>query len=420
MSPLKYLVFIVFTLFSSSLLAEIVVNNPDKNGLSSSQLKEMESYFSKLVSAKKVAGLSTLVAKDGKVVHFKTYGKQSIETGKPMAEDSIFRLYSMSKPVTGVAMMMLWEQGKFKLDDPVAKYLPEFKELQVYKGQKENGELQLVEPKRAPTIRDLMRHTSGLSYGFSQDNAVDKLYQQANIWHGSKSLKSFSENVAKLPLVNHPGDRWVYSVATDIQGRLVEVISGKAFNVFLLENIFQPLGMKDTNFKVSGKNTSRLVELYRHSEKNGLSPCRDAQCWDFTQDPGFYSGGGGLVGTAEDYWRFAQMLANGGEFNGTRILKATTVKMMAENQLAPEVNGMWSQGWSFGLNFAVVTDAKALDGYGNNSTYYWAGMANTLFWIDPVDDIVAILMVNILPEKGIELRKAMKKHVYSALAEAKS
>lgn len=381
--------------------------------ISSEKLTEMDPFFSSYVDEARLAGYTTLVAQRGKIVHFSAGGMQDIEAEKPMAPDSIFRIYSMTKPITGVGMMILWEEGKFKLDDPVSKYIPAFKDMQVYTGTNDTGAVTTEPAKREITILDLMRHTAGLGYGHN-DHPVEKLYQQAGVWE-AENLEAAVMRVAELPLVDHPGNQWFYSASVDVQGRLIEIISGQTLDVFFEERIFKPLGMNDTAFYVPKEKADRLAELYGKGEDGTIFLYREEGLyWDVTEPHPILSGGGGLLSTVPDYWRFAQMVANGGELDGVRILKPETVAMMTQNQIPEEIR---EHTRGFGLNFGIVTDTNRHGEYARLGELYWGGAASTFFWIDPTDDIVAIIMTQMIPHDALPLRNDMRKYVYSALEE---
>ena len=376
-------------------LAPLPTAAPETVGFVPGGLDKMDAGMQDLVDKKHLAGIVTLVARHGKVVQQKAYGVQSLETGAPMKIDTIARIYSMTKPITGVAMMMLYEEGKWKPSDPIAKHIPEFANLKVYAGEKD-GQIILEPPAHPPTMGELMSHSAGFTYGLFGSTAVDKLYQAANPL-GQPSLKDFIKTMATLPLLYQPGTKWVYSVSVDIQGYLVEKLSGKTFPEFLRTRLFEPLGMIDTGFSVPAEKVSRVASIYSwNREKSALvaEPLDPA----ISQLPGLPSGGGGLYGTASDYFKFAQMLLNGGELNGKRILKKATVGMMHTNVLSDAVlngnNGIgqarFSPAQGFGYDFAVVLDPDAAKRQVGKGSYWWWGIAGTWFWIDPTNDVVFV------------------------------
>lgn len=376
-------------------LTPLPTATPESVGFAPGALNKMDEGMQGLVDKKQLAGIVTLVARHGKVVQHKAYGVQSLESGVPMRTDTIARIYSMTKPVAGVAMMMLYEEGKWKPSDPIAKYIPEFANLKVYAGDKD-GQPTFEAPAHAPTMGELMSHSAGFTYGLFGSTPVDKMYQASNPL-GAPSLKEFINRVSQLPLLYQPGTKWVYSVSVDIQGYLVEKLSGKTFPEFLKTRLFDPLEMVDTGFLVPAEKLSRVAAIYSYDKaKAGL--VAEPMDPEISKMPGLPSGGGGLYSTADDYFHFAQMVANGGEFNGRRYLKKTTVDMMHTNVLSDAVlngeNGIgqarFSPAQGFGYDFAVVLDPDAAKRQVGKGSYWWWGIAGTWFWIDPTNDIVAI------------------------------
>ena len=412
-----YVIAVGFFVGSRAFAADMPTATPEEEGFSSEGLAALSAHFQGYVDDGKLAGLTTLVARRGKVVHFKTYGEQDKAAGVPTADDTLFRIYSMTKPITGTAMMMLWEEGKFKLDDPVSKYLPSFRHQEVFAGAGEGDLIKTLAANREATIRDLMRHTAGLTYGYFGDTPVDRVYRASDMFNDKNDLKTVVKELGNQPLLYQPGDAWVYSLATDVQGRLIEVLSGQTLAAFFEKRILGPLQMSDTSFQVRANQRSRFAEVYGIDKEKGLTAYRGDFYRDFTEAPIFLSGGGGLVSTTEDYWRFVQMMANGGTLEGVRILKPETVAMMGRDQLPEALKGIagGKAGLGFGLNFAVVKDIEKNGGFGNEGEIFWGGMANTLFWIDPKEDIVAILMTNVMPSGVFPLRNDMRKYVYEAL-----
>lgn len=390
--------------------------NPEEAGLSSDGLASLKAHIDGYVNSGRLVGATTLVARDGKIAHFETYGQINKEAGTEMSEDAVFRIYSMTKPITGIALMMLYEQGKFDLDDPVSKYLPSFKDQRVFSGVNEDGSLQTVSAERPSTVRDLLTHTAGLTYGVFGNTPVDQLYVKSGLFDPKLTLAEQTEKLGKLPLLYQPGSAWVYSLSVDVQGRLIEVLSGQTLGEFFQERIFAPLGMTDTGFSVRPDQLDRFVEIYAPEENKGLVAYRGDFFGDFTVKPASESGGGGLVSTTLDYWKFAQMVANGGELNGIRIVKAETVELMRRDHLPENLKGIagGTQGLGFGLGFAVVQDGEK-QGSANVGEYFWGGMANTIFWIDPTSDVVAIFMTNILPSGIYPLRNELRDKINNAV-----
>ncbi|MBM3767184.1 MAG: beta-lactamase family protein [Acidobacteria bacterium] len=362
-------------------------DSPESVGFSQQRLQKLHAAMDELVDSKQLAGVQTMVARHGKVIDQHVYGKRDLASGAALQPDTIFRIYSMTKPIIGVAMMMLYEEGKWKASDPVSKYLPEFANVQVYK-----SDGTLAKPRRAPTMEQLMSHTAGLTYGFFGDTPVDKLYREATPL-GATSLKDMSERIAKLPLLYEPGDQWVYSVSVDVQGCIIEKISGMPLDVFLQKRIFEPLGMKDTGFYVPAEKRARFATEYRWNAKGELQ----AGGTDYSKPPAAPSGGGGLVSTARDYMRFAQMVANKGELDGVRLLSPATVTLMTANHLSSRVlngpHGETRPGQGFGYDFAVFMDPALAGAAVGKGTHFWSGMAGTWFWIDPVNDVVFVGMI---------------------------
>jgi CubicO group peptidase (beta-lactamase class C family) len=315
-----------------------------------------------------------------------------------MEKDSIFRIYSMSKPVTGVAMMMLFEEGKWQLNDPVAKYIPEFGNLKVY-ATDASGNMVLKDQMHPVTMRELLSHTGGFTYGYFSNTPVDKLQRDADVLNVNNSLDEMIKRVAKLPLNTQPGSEWHYSISTDIQGYIVQKLSGMPFEDFLERRIFKPLKMADTGFYVPAEKLKRLAEFYEYDKDGRQQVVRSAINHDFGAKPAFSSGGGGLVSTAADYMRFCQMLLNGGKLDGVRLISPRTVELMRTNVLSPSMTTL-SPGAGFGLDFAVYTDVAAAGGYYGKGTFYWGGAAGTWFWIDPSDDLIVIGMIQQIAGTG--------------------
>jgi CubicO group peptidase (beta-lactamase class C family) len=332
-----------------------------------------------------------MVARHGTVIEFEAIGRRDIAADLPMEKDSIFRIYSMSKPITGVAMMMLFEEGKWQLNDPVAKYIPEFSNLKVY-GTDAKGNVVLKDQIHPVTMRELLSHTGGFTYGYFSNTPVDKLQREADLLNVNNTLDEMIKRVAKLPLNAQPGSEWHYSISTDIQGYIVQKLSGMPFEEFLERRIFKPLKMADTGFYVPPDQLKRLAEFYEYDKDGRLQVVRGAINHDFGARPALASGGGGLVSTAADYMRFCQMLLNGGKLDGVRLISPRTVELMRTNVLSPTMTTL-SPGAGFGLNFAVYTDVAAAGGYYGKGTYYWGGAAGTWFWIDPSDDLIVIGMI---------------------------
>jgi CubicO group peptidase (beta-lactamase class C family) len=378
---------------------EITETKPESVGFSSERLGKLDSGMKSLVDAKKIAGMVTVLARHGKIVEERTYGFADVAGQKPMQKDTIVRIYSMTKPITGIAMMMLYEEGKWKPSDPIARYIPEFRDLKVYSGVDKDGNATFDKPGHAPTMGELMSHTAGFTYGVFGATPVDKMYQEAQLL-GAPTLQDFIDRVAKLPLLYQPGEGWVYSISVDIQGYLVQKLSGKPFADFVRERIFLPLGMKDTGFYVPAEKLDRVASIYQSdATADAKAMPRDP---GISQPPGLPSGGGGLYSTAGDYLRFAQMVLNGGELNGVRLVAPSTIELMRTNHVSDEVKnarkfgiGLYQMqpGLGFGYDFAILEDPRKLGSSAGNGTFLWDGVAGTWFWIDPTNDVVFIGIV---------------------------
>jgi len=369
---------------------DLGVATPESVGVSTERVHRIEAAMKKLVDDKQVAGLVTLLERHGKVIAFNAVGQKDVRKADPVQKDSIFRIYSMTKPLTGLAMMMLYEEGKWRIDDPVARYIPEFARMKVYTGKNEDGTPKLEDAKRSMTMRELMTHTAGLGYVLSAANPVDKMIIDGNVLNSAAPLKNMIDGLAKLPLLAQPGTRWSYSIGVDVQGYLVEKFSGMPFADFLRTRVFEPLGMKDTAFYVPPEKLSRLA-LVHNGGPNGLVV--DENRPDPAVVPLGPSGGGGLFSTAMDYARFCEMMLGGGQLNGVRIIAPRTVEMMRANHVNPDPLKTMPQGTGWGMDFQIVMDAAAAGDSVPNGTYSWFGIAGTWFWIDPVDDLAFVGMV---------------------------
>ena len=395
---------------------------PEDVGMSSERLVKIDEFIERHLEANHFAGAVTLVARHGQVVQFEAYGMQDIEAAVPMSKDSIFRFFSMTKPITSVAVMMLFEEGRFLLNDPVSKYLPEFKglEVSVEEIDEATGEnlVTTVPANREISIRDLLRHTSGLAYGFWGKSAVDKMYLEKGILSKDETLEDTVAKLGTIPLKHQPGSVWEYSVSTDVLGRFVEVVSGQRFDEFLEDRILSPLGMKDTGFFVPPEKTGRLTTAYTPNEENtAISPQNPGRSRDYTKEPTYFSGGGGLVSTATDYLRFAQMLLNGGELDEVRILSPETVELMSRNHLGDIPMWGGAGNYGFGLGFLVYPDRGDSGSILSDGSFGWGGMAHTTFWVDPQEELIGIFLVQILPSSPIPYRDLFKPVVYQAIVD---
>jgi len=378
--------------------------SPEALGFDSARLKRLDEYMAGVVSSGRVAGLQMLVARHGQIVSQKTLGKASLETGAPLTQDSIFRIYSMTKPITGVAMMILFEEGKWRLDDPVTRYVPEFKNLRVVKSFNKDGLMVLEDMKRPPTMREIMSHTAGFGYGLAEEHPVDKLFRKNEVL-ASTSLKQMVDRIAEIPLMFQPGTNWSYSASVDIQGYIVEKLSGQTLGQFMQSRIFAPLKMSDTAFFTGPEKANRLAAVYVYDRDLGkiveAKQLFGIDMPDYTKPPAAESGGGGLVSTTMDYARFSQMLANGGELDGVRILSPATVELMGTNVIPKDVlvsnNGTgvasFNEAVGFGLDFQVATDARASGSLQGDGSISWGGAAGTWFWVDPANDLIFVGMI---------------------------
>jgi CubicO group peptidase (beta-lactamase class C family) len=395
---------------------------PAKSGFTPEGLAKLDARMKEAVDKGEVSGVVTLLVRHGEVAHFKSHGVQSYETNVPMSEKTLFRIYSMTKPVTGVALMQLYEKGLWKLDDPITKYVPEFANLKVMKS-KESGTEPLA---KVATMRQLMTHTAGFGYGLSPVHPVDQMFAKENPL-GKPDMKSMIDTVAALPLLAQPGERWSYSIAVDIQGAIVERLSGKKFGEYLKTNIFAPLHMNDTSFFVPPAEQTRVATVYSWDRNAGkLAPMPDPPGRDFFKPDHVESGGGGLVSTIHDYARFAQMLLNKGTLDGAKILQPETVALMTQNHIGDlrvgfDGNAATSgpSGSGFGLDFSVIYDpvlAKSPQGKGSFS---WFGIAGTWFWVDPTNDLFFVGMIQRRGGAGanaVNFRAETPKLVAEALA----
>jgi CubicO group peptidase (beta-lactamase class C family) len=392
-------------------MLDLNVVKPETVGFSSERLERLHAMMQEAVDQKQLAGIVTILARHGKIIDYRTYGYRDMAAGAPMTKDVIFRDFSMTKPVTGVAMMILYEQGKWLPSDPIAKFIPEFAHLKVYKGMDSSGNMILTDPDHPPTMRELMTHTAGFTYGFFGDTPVDKMYRDANLL-ASANLQDFIEKLAKIPLLYEPGQGWTYSMSMDIQGYIVEKLSGKSLPDFVHDNIYAPLGMRDAGFYVPEDKRGRFSVLYRASPNGELTadPSASRRAGDYDVQPPMPSGGGGMVSTAEDYYRFATMLLNSGELDGKRILAPSTVKLMTSNHVPSELLtgkfGIGSQvmrpGFGYGYDLAVVFDPPEANLSDGKGTFFWDGAAGTWFWVDPTNDIVFVGMIQRMmsPDNG--------------------
>lgn len=403
--------------------------DPGEVGLDEQRLARIDTHFQRYVDDGRLAGWQAMVSRRGKVAHLSSYGFADKEAGRPIEPDTIFRIYSMTKPVTSVAAMMLWEQGAFELNDPISKWLPEFSDMRVYVGgpATKPTTVPATEPVR---VWHLLTHTAGLTYGFHHVHVTDEIYRKAGFEFGNPKGFDLAQCVqawASLPLAFEPGSEWLYSVATDVLGRLVEVISGQPLDRFFDEQIFTPLGMTDTGFTVDADRQDRLAALYAVTPEI-RTPFRYDQMGNaITREPQWFSGGGGLASTTRDYTRFTWMLLRGGELDGNRLLSPRTIRYMAINHLPGNkdlqtfgraINAETRMdGVGFGLGFAVVLDPAAGKVVCSEGEYNWGGLASTTFWIDPVEDLSVVFMTQLVPSSTYNIRPQLRQLVYTALVD---
>ena len=395
--------------------APLKITRAEDVGMSSERLANIKRHFQRLLDDEETGGYQILVSRRGKVVMYENLGYANVEQEVPVTEETLFRIYSMTKPVMGVAMMMLYEDGYYSLNDPLSKHIPEFADLQVYAGQDEEGKLILEAMQREPTIHDLLQHTAGFTYGVFGDTPIDRQYLDADMVSSGQSLQDFIDKLAVIPLLYQPGTRWHYSVSVDVQGYLIEKWTGMKLGAFLKERIFDPLGMDQTMAWVPPDKAALLADIYTHNRSGVREPFTGDVHLDFFSPPGGFSGGAQLISTSDDYWRFCQMLLNGGKFDGTRFLSPLTVEMMSQDRLREPAS--MPDGRGFGFNFDVITDNTRLAYPASNGEFSWAGLASTVFWIDPQQDLVVIMLTQYLPYRGIFYSELLHRLVRAAVIE---
>lgn len=390
---------------------------PAQVGLSAERLDRLSKVLEAEVARGRVPGAVALISRNSRVAYFETFGQRrpapgAAAPGEPMTKDSIFRIYSMTKPIVSVAAMMLWEEGRFLLDDPVGKYLPELAGVKV--APPGGGSLEQVPAARKITIQDLFRHTSGLTYEFRGNSPVHKMYMEAKIYSRHQTNAEQTATLGRMPLIHQPGTRWEYSRSTDVLGRLIEVLSGQTLGAFLQDRIFAPLAMVDTAFHVPQEKHSRLAEAFAKDPESGAT----VQLLEVRSAPKFESGGGGLVSTATDYARFLQMMLNRGTLDGTRLLSRKTVELMTADHLG-NITGaadLLVPGYGFGLGFAVRLHPGIATMPGSVGQYFWGGLAGTTFWVDPAENLFALLLIQ-APGQREYYRMLFRDMVYSAFAD---
>ncbi len=398
-------------------------NTPEHAGLSAPRLRKIDGWMDRLVDSGKLAGLSVMVSRRGRLAYERHAGLADIARSLPMQPDSIVRIYSMTKPLTSVALLMLYEDGLFQLDDPISDVLPCFKDMQVYAGEGRAP----VAAERGITYRDLLTHTSGLTYGFMEVTAVDAMYRDSGVDFQTSdgTLAEVVERAATLPLLAQPGTAWNYSIATDVLGHLVAVLSGQDFGRFLHDRVIAPLGMTDTAFQVPPEKLGRFAANYAKGKDGEAVLLDDPATSRFATPRAIASGGGGLVGTGRDYMRFCRMMLNHGTLDGERLLGRKTVELMTANHLGGDMASMGQARFSessyagigFGLGFSVMLDPARAQILGSPGEYAWGGAASTAFWIDPAEDMAAILLTQLTPSSTYPIRRELRVLTYQAIVD---
>ena len=403
-------------------------------GLDADRLKRIDDHFERnYIAPGKIAGCQIAVSRRGRPAYFQSFGQADRERGKPVADDTIFRIYSMTKPITSVALMQLWERGHFQLNDPVSRFVPEWKAHRVWV-EGGGADMKTEAPARPVSMRDMLMHTGGLTYGGAlsalgvpdDPHPVELAYKEEGVRRADESMQDFMRKLARVPLRYRPGERWMYSLSTDVCGALVEIISGQPFGEYLQEHIFEPLGMTDTAFHVPEGKASRFAANYRRGADKSLKLMDDPETSTYRRPPGFESGGGGLVGTTADYMRFCEAIQFGGVLDGKRILGPRTVELMGRNHLkgGQDLSTMAmdtfsetaNDGVGFGLGFATVLDTVAA-GTPGAGDMYWGGAASTIFWVDPKEQLSVVFMTQLMPSGTFNFRGQLKNLVYSAITD---
>jgi CubicO group peptidase (beta-lactamase class C family) len=408
---------------------------PKLTGLSTARLERITEHLERnYIASGKIAGCQVAVARHGHLAYFRSFGQMDRERGKPMSDDAIFRIYSMTKPITSVALMSLYERGYFQLNDPVSRFFPAWKDHRVWVSGR-GKDMQTEAPARPVSMRDMLCHTGGLTYGAAlvaigaepTNHPVDDVYAEVGVRRGrGETLMEFMDKLAKVPLRYQPGERWMYSLSTDVCGALVEKISGQRFDKYLAEHIFEPLGMKDTSFVVAPEKQDRFCANYRRNPDKSVQMIDDPAKSDYLTEPSFFSGGGGLTGTTEDYLRFCEMVRRGGELDGARVLGPRTIGLMRQNHLkgGKDLTQMAVGGFSetanegvgFGLGFACTLD-RVTSGSIASGDFYWGGAASTIFWVDQEEDLSVVFMTQLMPSGAFNFRGQLKSIIYSSIVE---
>jgi CubicO group peptidase (beta-lactamase class C family) len=400
---------------------------PEQVGLSAARLARVSQWMKGWVDSGRLPGMVICVMRKGELAFAEAYGKADVERNKPVRPDTIFRIYSMTKPLTSTAIMMLYEEGRFQLDDPISRFLPAFKSMRVFAGGS-RGKIESVPAEREITFRDLLTHTSGLTYGFMESNPVDALYRAkdgVDFQTAETSLAEVVDKLATFPLIAQPGKAWNYSVSTDVLGRLVEVIAGEPFEKYLVEKVIRPLGMVDTDFHVPKEKHGRFAANYSATPEGKLSLLDDPAKSRYLEPRKVNSGGGGLVSTAADYLRFCKFMLNKGELDGVRLLGRKTVELMTVNHLDGDMADMGTPRFSestyygigFGLGFSVMIDPAKAHIVGTPGEYAWGGAASTAFWCDPMEDMAVVLLTQLMPSSTYPIRRELRVLTYQAIVD---
>ena len=432
-------IFIAFIIFSAMAFVSYGFYFNGSLSFDEKRLARIDAHYQAAIDKQLVAGAQAVIQQNGEIIFNKRWGYSDLAKQELLSHDTIFHIYSMTKPITSVAVMILFEEGKILLHQPIAKYIPELANLQVYDPVDGKGNPPVRSAARQPTVRDLLTHTAGFTYGLFDTSPLGDLYRAADIGGPTRDLQGFVEDLGKLPLKFDPGTNWNYSVATDVLGRLVEVASGQKFSIFIQERIFTPLGMTDTSFKFDSAKTERQAVLYSREgiaaafpedgflsrpTGSGLEPAHESMTFGYTDKGVFESGGAGLLSTTNDYMLFANMLLNGGELNGVRILSPNSITMMRSDQVGstPPVtrltNIMLNEGIGFGLGFGTIKD-QGLSGLAlPTDTFFWGGAAGTFFWIDPRHKLIGLFMTQVVPHRTT-LREDLWGLTYQAISDKK-
>ena len=421
----KLLLFIFFIVFNLS-FAQLDKVDPELVGVSSERLNRVSEISKNYVSDGRVPGIVTMIARKGKLIYFEAFGNRGVKSKVKIKKNDLFRIYSMTKPIPAIAAMQLYERGKFQLNDPITKYLPELNNLKRY-----NSKGELIDVKTEITMQQLLTHTAGFTYGWG-GGPVDKKYGEVKLWESDGS-KEFIDKVSSLPLLFEPGTKWHYSIAVDITGVIIERLSGKTFSEYLSDNIFEPLGMKDTFFEVPNNKLNRFLPNHFYNKTNSSLGTINEDNTKISAGSNyekvkFYSGGGGLVSTAMDFMIFSECVRNGGIYNGKRIIGAKTLSYMTSNHLPPSIKGI-GRGESpnhpsvsatkFGLGFGIVDNPNINSVIGTKGTYSWGGAAGTIFWVDPIEEIVVVSMIQLMSSPW-SLRNDLRVATYQSLTDTYS